>query len=276
MLAVDSDKRDDALGVDWIELRSNYDSWIYTAQQNIPLSTEFLSTLVYLSIGDSALAKQASRILIDCFYSDRAPEDMSSLITYDAVRDGKFPPFPWMLQLLQNAQSTYVLTVMAMARHNITVVDWPKSSPRDNENKPWAVCFSLKFTRLMLINNANLSKEQEAWIRTQLRRLLSCLVEKMTATLTDADFRRVLRLISFHLNDLCRDVPRSYEMVPDQFLFIESPISFNSNEDLGFPGLHSTLEMYYLNTAIRRLQQSKQHPEQHTVRRSIILRAVLL
>ena len=263
VLAVDSDKRDGALGMNWTELRFKYRSWVFIAQNNIPLSAEFLSNLAHLSIGGSSSATQASQVLIDCFYSDRASEHTSSFVTYDTIRDGEFSPFSWMLQI---AKSGYLLTVMAMARYNVMAVDWDTSSPRDSENKPWAVCLSLQFTSSMLVNNAGLSIEQEAWIRTQLRRLLSCLMEKMTETLTDVDFRRILRLISFGLNDLCRDVSRAYEMVPDQFLFIESPISFNSSEDLDFPGLYETWEPYYLNTTIRRLQQSKQYPEQHTVR----------
>ncbi|PIL23222.1 hypothetical protein GSI_14531 [Ganoderma sinense ZZ0214-1] len=91
VLAVDPDKRDDAIGHDWTELSSTYLFSSYDARFYLPRAREFFSTLALISLGDSVFSDKTSALLYDSSYLYRLDwESLSSDITYDSLKDGEF------------------------------------------------------------------------------------------------------------------------------------------------------------------------------------------
>ena len=114
--------------------------------------------------------------------------------------------------MLQIVLYIYIFIVMAMARYNVTAANWSAFESCAVSNMPLAVGLSLRFTRFILINKfVSLSREQEAWIRSQLRSILSCLMEKMTVV-TDPNAWFILTWIVEDLEKICSDVSRAHEM----------------------------------------------------------------
>ena len=253
VLAVDPNERDRALGSDWKGMSSEYLLSSYDAAFYIPLSVEFLSTLVHLSIGGSTLAEKTFRLL---FHRFESVPTARSAVTYDAFRGGK--SF-YLSRMSQITDSACLFIVTAVATYNVTVVDWPAYNlkrPQAIVKILKAVRLSLQFTRLILINNAGLPREQEARIRNQSRSLLSYLTEKM-ATVTNKDIWTTFAYIADQLIDTCKDVSRGYEMVPEEFLDIRMP-SEVLGDDLMQGFVTSSLD--HLKSVI---QQQRNYEEAH-------------
>ena len=146
---------------------------------------------------------------------------------------------------------------MAIAKYNVTVANWAASEPCDIHNMLNAVELSLRFTRSTLINNAGLSMEQEGWIYSQSRSLLSSLTETRMKTINAYRSWSFIGIVE-ELTKICKDIPRGHEMVPEEFLAIRPRGGSRRAPGAGlyFPIIQSLTDLKYV---IRQQQNVEQH-----------------
>ncbi|KAI1787531.1 hypothetical protein LXA43DRAFT_704461 [Ganoderma leucocontextum] len=243
MLSIDFETRQ-RIGDDWLWVPGRF---LWGAEDILPRSDECLSTLVLLSIGDSALSKRAFTLLDRCFLDENSP----------AI------DFPITSGTLRN--------VFAMCKWHTE--RWDVHNKEFPPQQLSASRLLLVGIRQILIDNAGLSLEEEARILNETRDYLPFLRDKLSAIDWEHwrpknpwDFAWWLRDdVLGPLVVLCWDVPRACEVVPDDLLtaiqqcltFLDLLCTGDSDSESEADAVDHNVMMEALRSAIRQWKHRK-------------------
>ncbi len=211
MLSVDYETRQ-RIGDDWLHVPGRF---LWGAEDILPRSDECLSTLVQLSIGNSALAGRAWTLLDRCFLDENSPAiDFS--ITSDTLQNGTTLVFCEPYLGLTNNFPVFALCRWHAERWDVHHAESPPVQLSASR-------LLLVSIRQILIDNSGLSLDQEARIFDETRDYLSFLRAKLSAIDWEHWGPKNPWDLAWWLRDdslgplivLCRDVPRACEIVPD-------------------------------------------------------------
>ena len=216
MLSIDYDARQH-IGSDWAQVPGRF---LCGAENILPRSNECLSTLVILSIGDSALARRAWILLDRCFVDEKSPGidfSITSNTLYNGTSFVLRDPF---------GVSTDHFAVFALCRWHSE--RWDVRHPKSPPIQLSASRLLLVGIRQILIDNSGLPSEHEVRIIEETRDYLSFLRVKLAAIDWEHwrpknpwDFAWLLcDDILGPLVALCHDVPRVCEVVPNNLLVV--------------------------------------------------------